>query len=87
MGLLALCVVGCQTGDKAARMIAIVDARAPEDQPKDWERTRAMMLREAPAVGQAAPDFTAKRMNSDESLTLSEYHPGQPKVLIFGSYT
>ena len=87
MGLLAGCAVGCQMGDKAARMIAHVDAMDPEDRPKDWARTKAMMLREAPAVGQAAPDFTAKRMNSDETVTLSEYHPGQPKVLIFGSYT
>ena len=86
-GLLALCAAGCQTGDKAARMIAHVDARAPEDQPKDWARTRALMLREPPAVGQAAPDFTARRMNSDETVTLSEHHPGHPKVLIFGSYT
>lgn len=86
-GLLAVGAVGCQTGDKAAWMIALVDARAPEDQPKDWARTRALMLREAPAVGLTAPDFTAKRMNSDDVVTLSEYHPGQPKVLIFGSYT
>ena len=87
MGLLASCAVGCQTGDKATRWMAHVDARAPEDQPKDWARTRALMLREAPAVGQTAPDFTARRMSSDEMVTLSKYHPGQPKVLIFGSYT
>ena len=85
--ILAVSAVGCQTGGKALRMIAHVDAMAPEDRPKDWARTRALMLREAPAIGLAAPDFTARRMNSDESVTLSEYHPGQPKVLIFGSYT
>lgn len=87
MGLFALCAVGCQMGDKAAQMIARVDALALEDRPKDWARTKALMLREAPAVGQIALDFTAKQMNSDKTVTLSEYHPGQPKILIFGSYT
>ena len=50
MGLLAVGAAGCQTGDKALRMIARVDAMAPDDRPKDWARTRALMLREAPAI-------------------------------------
>ncbi len=37
--------------------------------------------------GSPAPDFTLKRMKSDEMVTLSEYRPDQPKVLVFASYT
>jgi hypothetical protein len=85
--LLLMGVAGCSAGNKAATMIAMVDAMAPEDRPTDWARTKVLLMREAPAVGQLAPDFTAKSMNSDETVTLSEYHPGQPKFLIFGSYT
>ena len=45
------------------------------------------MVREAPKVGEPAPDFTLKRMKSEEMVTLSNFRPDQPKVLIFASYT
>ena len=64
-----------------------VDSEPPEKRPKDWERTKALMARRAPAVGEAAPDFALKTSDGRQSVKLSEYHPDKPRVLIFGSYT
>lgn len=80
-------LTGCSTPSRVENMIAQVDARPADQRPAEWDRTRALMLREAPKVSQLAPDFTLKRMKSDEMVTLSEYRPDQPKVLIFASYT
>ncbi len=80
-------IAGCRTGDPAARMIAYVDAMPAADRPAEWEHTKSLMLRTVPEVGETAPDFTLKRMKSGETVTLSEYRPGQPKVLILASYT
>ena len=42
----------------------------------------------APSVGDTAPDFTLKVLNSDQTVTLSErMGNGRPVVLVFGSYT
>ena len=79
-------LTGC-SAPSVAQMIAHVDAMPAEKRPAEWDRTRALMLREAPEVGSPAPDFTLKRMKSDEIVTLSEYRPDQPKVLVFASYT
>ncbi len=80
-------LTGCSAPSRVAGMIARVDAMPAEERPAEWDRTRALMLREAPTVGQPAPDFTLKRMKSDEMVTLSQYRPDQPKVLLFASYT
>ena len=78
---------GCSSASRATRMIAHVDALPADQRPAEWDRTKALMLRKAPKVGHAAPNFTLKRMKSEEMVTLSEYRPDQPKVLIFASYT
>ena len=78
---------GCVSPDPTAKMIAHVDAMPPEERPAEWDRTRALMVRTAPKVGMPAPDFTLKRMNEDEIVTLSTYRPGEPKFLVFASYT
>lgn len=80
-------LTGCSAPSRANLMIARVDAMPAEKRPAEWDRTKALMLRQAPEVGQPAPDFTLQRMKSDEMVTLSEYRPDQPKVLIFASYT
>lgn len=62
--------------------------------PEQYDAMRAERLaREAhaPSVGDAAPDFTAERLNAagkpmGDSLTLSAMR-GQPVGLVFGSYT
>jgi len=38
-------------------------------------------------VGDKAPDFTLKHLNSDKTFTLSSNFSKRPTVLIFGSYT
>jgi hypothetical protein len=86
---------GCSAGKDApaekesphGEFIQRVDSEPPEERPKDWERTKALMGRRAPAVGEAAPDFTLKTSDGRQSVKLSEYHPDKPRVLIFGSYT
>ena len=80
-------LTGCSVRYRVAHMIAQVDAMPAEERPAEWDRTKALMLREAPKGGEPAPDFTLKRMKSDEVVTLSEYRPDQPKVLLFASYT
>ena len=40
----------------------------------------------APLAGTPAPDFTLKKLGSDEVVTLSTM-TGRPVVLVFGSYT
>ena len=80
-------LTGCVTPDRTAKMIAHVDAMPTEERPAEWDRTKALMLRTAPKVGMPAPEFTLKRMNSDEIVTLSTYRPDEPKFLVFASYT
>ena len=41
----------------------------------------------APAVGEAAPDFELARLNSSATVRLSDYAGKRPVVLVFGSYT
>jgi hypothetical protein len=47
----------------------------------------AALRGEGPAVGQPAPDFTLRRLESEETVTLSEVAANRPVVLVFGSYT
>ncbi len=75
-------------GDEyAKRWIAEMDAKPPEDRVPNWENTRAMMMREAPAVGDKAPDFTLETRGGGDTIRLSQFQPHRPVVLIFGSWT
>ncbi len=40
-----------------------------------------------PAVGEPAPDFWLKRLESDECVRLSSFQGRQPVAIAFGSYT
>ena len=82
------CLPSCRTAESALHEhIAQVDALPADQRPAEWDRTRALILRKAPEVGQPAPDFTLKRMDNDEVITLRDFRPGEPKVLILASYT
>jgi hypothetical protein len=78
---------GCRSTDPAAQFIARMDRAPAEKHPKDWEQTKTLMARPAPAVGQPAPDFTLPTLDGGQSFTRSAYQAGRPLVLIFGSFT
>ncbi|MDE2788252.1 MAG: hypothetical protein OXL37_16555 [Chloroflexota bacterium] len=40
-----------------------------------------------PKVGEAAPDFSLKRLGSEEWVRLSDFRGRRPVALAFGSYT
>ena len=42
---------------------------------------------DAPSVGTEAPQFTLKRMESDDTVELASFRGKKPVVLVFGSYT
>jgi len=78
---------GCSSEDPAAAFIQQVDQAPPEKRPPDWERTKALMARRPPAVGETAPDFTLRTVDEKASIIRSQFHPDRPLVLIFGSFT
>ena len=79
---------GCSSGgDPAPGFIAGVDRAPAEKRPPNWERTKALMARPAPAVGAVAPDFTLKTVDGSTSITRSKVHLDRPLVLVFGSFT
>jgi hypothetical protein len=78
---------GCRTADPAAEAIAAIDRSPPEKRPKNWEQTKALMARKAPAVGDPAPDFSLPTLDRRRTITRSAHQAGRPLVLIFGSFT
>lgn len=89
--LLALTVVaatvGCRTTDPAEQFISRMDQAPAEKRPKNWEQTKTLMSRPAPAVGQVAPDFTLPTLAGTPPITRSVHQADRPLVLIFGSFT
>jgi hypothetical protein len=90
--LTAICLlllIGCAptAEQKAAQFMARMDAAPPSERVPNWEHTRAMMLRQPPAVGDPAPDFSLTTCDGSQSIRLSEFRAGRPVVLIFGSWT
>ena len=53
------------------------------------EALEAILARDetGPRVGEAAPDFSLKRLGSEERVRLSDYRGQRPVALAFGSYT
>ena len=70
-----------------ADFIATMDAKPPEDRVPNWEATKALMLREAPKIGELAPDFSLETRDGSESIRLSQFKGEKPVVLVFGSWT
>lgn len=73
--------------DEGAAFIAMMDAKPAEELLPDWDRTKALMSRKAPAVGDSAPDFVLPREDGLGNVRLSGLWPEKPVVLVFGSYT
>jgi len=73
--------------DPARKMVEQMDRAPKERQPPDWEETKALMTRKAPAVGEAAPDFVLKTPDGKSEIKRSTFQEGRPLVLLFGSYT
>ena len=87
LGIVGVWIGGCMSGDPAPRMIANMDQAPAEKRPPNWEKTRSLMLRTAPQIGDPAPDFTLKTKDGRSSVTRSTFQAGRPQVLIFGSFT
>ncbi len=88
LGLIALMLgVGCRSKDPTQEWIKRMDSKPPEERMKGYEQVKARMLRVPPRVGDQAPDFTLKTSDEKQSITLSQYFPDRPRVLIFASYT
>ncbi|MBI3326242.1 MAG: hypothetical protein HYZ81_06025 [Nitrospinae bacterium] len=53
------------------------------------DAAEALMERDemGPTVGEVAPDFCLKRLESDERVRLSSFQGKQPVAMVFGSYT
>ena len=85
--LLLWFTVGCRSVDPAAAFIAQMNHASAERRPKDWERTKALMARPAPALGQIAPDFSLRTLDDTSTIARSAHQSGRPLVLIFGSFT
>ncbi len=61
-----------------------------EDLPADVRAAvEAILVRDetGPKVGEAAPDFSLKRLGSDDRVRLSDFRGRRPVALAFGSYT
>ena len=80
---------GCAMSDEqmAAKFIAYMDAKPPDERVPNWETTKALMLRVAPKVGEEAPDFALATRDGSESIRLSQFEGDRPVVLVFGSWT
>ena len=84
-GALPLVLTGC--GDPSEKFMARVDEAPAGQRPPDWDRTRALMARRAPAVGELAPDFTLPTPDGSRMVMRSELQGRRPMVLVFGSFT
>ena len=86
LGVVAV-ICGCSSQDPAAKFIQSMDQAPPQERPPHWERTKALMTRRAPAVGEPAPDFTLRTVDGQTSITRSTHQDSKPLVLVFGSFT
>lgn len=71
----------------AMAFIEDMDCRPADEQVPNWPEIRAMMMREAPQVGDVAPDFELTALDGNSTIRLTEFEPTRPVVLIFGSWT
>ena len=86
LGLIVL-AIGCRSKDRTQEWFRHMESKPPDQRVKGYEQVKARMLRVPPQVGAKAPDFTLKTSDEKQSITLSEYFPDRPRVLIFASYT
>jgi len=86
-GISAMMMLGCRPADPVAYYIEEMEKAPPEQRPRDWDRTRNLMSRTAPRVGDPAPDFMLPLADGNGIITRSTYQGNRPLFLIFGSYT
>ena len=69
-----------------AMVVALLCCGQVQAQERQFKRFR---FKDALKVGDKAPDFTLKKLNSkkEETVTLSGFQGKKPVVLVFGSYT
>lgn len=67
----------------------LVESRRVAVPPLLRQVAEAVMERDdmGPKVGDPAPDFCLKRLESDERVRLSSFQAKQPVAMVFGSYT
>jgi len=87
IALLSALGAGCHRADPSQFFIERMDKAPVEQRPKSWDRTKSLMARTAPAVGEEAPDFTLPAVDGNQTITRSAHQGQQPLFLIFGSYT
>ena len=80
-------LTACSTGDPADGFIAQMDQAPASEQPPQWAETKRLMMRTAPAVGDAAPDFTLPARDGSGTIQRSVHQGSRPLVLVFGSFT
>ena len=73
--------------DPARQFMEKMEQARPEERVPNWEHVKTLMARVAPAVGEAAPDFSLKTLDGKATVTLSKFKGEKPVFLIFGSYT
>lgn len=87
MLLCAFAMSGCQPGDPVAAFIQQQDSLPADQRVPDWDRTKRLMLRAAPKVGDVAPDFELVSLDGSRTIRMSAFHESRPLVLVFGSFT
>lgn len=75
-------IAGLAAASTRAQSGADDAARRPSARPPDSQPAQR-----APAVGEAAPDFTLKSRDGKQEITRSKFQADRPLVLIFGSFT
>ncbi len=67
----------------------IIESGKVEVSPQIRTAMAAVMERDdmGPKVGEPAPDFHLKRLESEERIRLSSFRGKQPVAMVFGSYT
>ena len=87
LGVLSGGLTLLQDADPAKKFIDQMDKAPPEKQVPNWEQTKSLMARQAPKVGDEAPDFSLTTLDGKQSVKLSQHKGDRPVVLIFGSFT
>ena len=72
-------------------LVVLVSSEQVQAQKRQF-KSRGFRSRDTLKVGDKAPDFTLKKLNSkkkkkEEKVTLSSFQGKKPVVLVFGSYT
>ena len=80
-------IIGTTAGRTSARELL---AERQADLPAEVRAAlEAILVRDetGPKVGETAPDFSLKRLGSEEQVRLSDFRGRRPVALAFGSYT